>query len=330
MSIAKYFQRPAVRFLISALILGFLFFQFPVLELWFTVRQVPFLLWLAILAAFILGHILGCLKWSLIINSQTQILPFSTALRCYFAGLFANLCLPSLVGGDIIRAGLAIYYIEEKERVILVSLLDRIIDMCALGIIIVIGVSLSQFIQFSETTKILSFLGIIILFVLAGVVFFGFLPFPNWFPEKLEKSLSKVRHMILHLLKNPQRLIMALGLAIIMQYGFIWLNKIIGISCGVILPMTIWLWVWPLAKLIAMLPLSLGGVGLREAALAFLLKRLGIPFSKSVAVGLIWETILIAGGITGGIIYSILSKNHSALKDFKIAKNFKSKLSKTQ
>ena len=64
-----------------------------------------------------------------------------------------------------------------------------------------------------------------------------------------------------------------------------------------------WFIAWPLAKLSAMLPVSLGGLGVREAALALILARYGISFSHSVGLGLLWESVLVAGAAIGGIFY---------------------------
>ena len=48
------------------------------------------------------------------------------SMRAHFAGLFANLCLPSLVGGDLVRAGLT-FDIDTSNRSDLDSVL-RLFD----------------------------------------------------------------------------------------------------------------------------------------------------------------------------------------------------------
>ena len=42
----------------------------------------------------------------MMVNTSRKRAPFppADALRCYAAGLFANLYLPSIVGGDVLRA----------------------------------------------------------------------------------------------------------------------------------------------------------------------------------------------------------------------------------
>jgi len=55
-------------------------------------------------------------------------------------------------------------------------------------------------------------------------------------------------------------------------------------------------------KLASLLPVTQGGIGVREAALAALAAPFGAPPAMTVAVGLVWETIIIVGGLVAGII----------------------------
>jgi uncharacterized membrane protein YbhN (UPF0104 family) len=55
-----------------------------------------------------------------------------------------------------------------------------------------------------------------------------------------------------------------------------------------------------LAKLSAVLPVTQGGVGVREAALAVLFASFGVPAALAVAVGLVWQAVVITGGVVSG------------------------------
>jgi uncharacterized membrane protein YbhN (UPF0104 family) len=59
---------------------------------------------------------------------------------------------------------------------------------------------------------------------------------------------------------------------------------------------------WPLAKLLAVAPVSVAGLGVREASLAGLLSQFGAEPAAVVAVGLLWQSILFAGGLLGGLL----------------------------
>ncbi len=314
-------QKPVCRIAISLAIIAVLLIKLPLEELWSTISHVSVFLWIFVVAAFVLGHIVGVIKWSLLVNLKSKVLPFTVACRCYYAGLFANLCLPSLVGGDLIRAGIAIKYNNAKEAVILGSLLDRFLDICALVLIIYMGAMISPAVLAADDRKLLVWFFVFLSFAFLFIISLLFFPFIGFLPKRINELIIRIRNIIFHLIRNPQRAIAAFGMALFLQSGFILLSIILGTTCGIHIPLSIWFLAWPLAKLSALLPISMGGLGVREIALAVILERFSVPYTNSVGLGFLWETILIAGGILGGFIYLFLSKIVSAREDFIAARS---------
>ena len=70
----------------------------------------------------------------------------------------------------------------------------------------------------------------------------------------------------------------------------------------------VWFMIWPLAKLASLLLISLGGLAVREASLAALLLPFGVPVARSVVCSLLWQTVLIAGGLLGGLTWLVLDR----------------------
>lgn len=303
----KIISKPAVKLSVSLLIVLVLLYNLPLADLWNNIQKVPLLAWIGVLAGFLSGHIIGTLKWRLFINLGKKKLPMLEAIRCYFAGLFGNLFLPSLAGGDVIRAGMAIRYNKEKGITIFGSLLDRFIDTCSLAfIILVAAIFAPRFFQSQDQQILYSIL--IIITVLAGIgggLFF--VPLPEIRFQKLTGIINRIKQVIAHIAKNPAKPLIAFFLSLCIQAGFILLNAYLANICGIHIPLMVWFLVWPLAKLSALLPISMGGIGVREVALAALLSRLLVPIQDSVALGFLWESVLISGGIIGGIIYLILT-----------------------
>ena len=56
------------------------------------------------------------------------------------------------------------------------------------------------------------------------------------------------------------------------------------------------------AKIIAIAPVSLGGLGVREASMAGLLKPFGADPGQVIAIGLIWQSVLYASGAIGFLV----------------------------
>ena len=60
-----------------------------------------------------------------------------------------------------------------------------------------------------------------------------------------------------------------------------------------------------LAVAVATLPLSLGGLGVRESSLAALLVPFGASAAPVVASGLVWQAVLWLTGLAGAVILMI-------------------------
>jgi uncharacterized membrane protein YbhN (UPF0104 family) len=208
------------------------------------------------------------------------------------------------------------YNSRAKEAIVLGSLLDRFIDMFALALLLLAGTIFSPIVLAGEDERVLA--GVLILFLgtLAGGLLFLFMPLPGIIPERLKAMILQTRHLIKLMLKTPWRAMVALVLSLLVQGAFIWLNALFGAAIGIQLPLPVWFLVWPLAKLSSTLPISMGGLGVREAALVVLLGRFGVPAADAVGLGLLWQTVLLAGGAFGGIFYLMSNQTPADRNEF--------------
>lgn len=142
------------------------------------------------------------------------------------------------------------------------------------------------------------------MFVAGMAVLFGLLAIVPWrrLPFRLRRMLAKLRRAWRSMASRPLYVLVPLQLGILIQTGLVGLAATIAAACGLHIPFRIWLLVWPLAKLIALVPITLGGLGVREAGLTALLAPFGAPAALSVAVGLSWESIIIVGGLIAGLL----------------------------
>ncbi|MEQ8278500.1 MAG: lysylphosphatidylglycerol synthase transmembrane domain-containing protein [Deltaproteobacteria bacterium] len=282
-----------------------------ILEAFDKVRLGP---WLVGLVGFLGLHFVSAAKWRFFLGLAGAKLPFPSAIRFYGAGLFANLCLPSLVGGDVLRAGLAMSVVEDKEAIALGSVVDRLSDVAALGLLVGIG-----FVVAPSAMEDLpgAIDGFVVFFVVLGLGVLGLLVlwlFLAKFPR--DKLPTKVQAIVERLLvaagtmaKNAPRAALGLAWCLSLQAGFVLVNVHLGNMMGLELDLRLWFLLWPLAKVAAMVPVSLGGLGVREAAFGALVK----PFasaSLAVAESLVWQSILIVGGFIAGAWW-LFTRGHS-------------------
>ena len=100
-------------------------------------RTVPFTLWVGALAIFLSAHCLAAGKWWLL-TDQTQI-PFKVFLKAHFLGLLGNLCLPSVAGGDVVRATWVLRQGIVRARIGVASITDRMVDTICLLVLAGVG-----------------------------------------------------------------------------------------------------------------------------------------------------------------------------------------------
>jgi uncharacterized membrane protein YbhN (UPF0104 family) len=295
----------------SALVLFLLFRFLPGRQVWRALTELPARLWVLVLAAYLAAHCVGVSKWRLMVNVAGARLSVRQAVRCYFAGLFGSLFLPSLIGGDLVRAGLAMRLGRSKAGVLLGSLLDRTIDFVALTVLAGAGALLVPGALDARGRRIFLLLGA---GALVGVSAIGsaiaLLPVRR-FSFRMRRRLVRVRCAGRSIARKPRAVGMALSLAIVVQLAFVCMSISLAEACGLHLRFRMWLFAWPLAKLSAAVPVTQGGIGVREAALAALLLPFGAPAVLTVAAGLAWEAIVVTGGLIAGLASLILGRLQS-------------------
>jgi glycosyltransferase 2 family protein len=299
-------RHPLVRITGSAIILALLFFVLPFDEMRDAFLRVSWWVWPIALAIYLSLHLIGVAKWRLLINVAGAGLSFRQAARAYYSGLFGNTFLPSIVGGDVVRAGVALRAAKSKSGLVLGSMVDRLQDIVGLALVAGIGALLSPRALDAQSRGIFITLGGALAAVgLVGVLAIALVPVRR-FPFKVRRKLVSVRRALRATAGNPAALVTALTLGVMLQGLLVVLNYWLGLTIGIDIPLYVWLFVWPLAKIAGLLPVTQGGIGVREAAQAVLFAPFGVSAAKAVATGLVFEVVIIAGGLVGGGVAVLL------------------------
>lgn len=299
------------RLLVSAGMIAALFVFLPASGILSAMRQVSPRLVGAVLLGFLAGHVLAAIKWRLLLSACGLTTKAGRVLRAHGAGLFANLCLPSLVGGDLLRTALAARPSGRIEVALVGTMADRLLDTMALGLLVAAA---ALFLPGSLTDTAAGVLvPVVALLLLAGLVAATLLFLePGWLPTSLRERLAAARGALRALVGRPFVATTALLIALLVQAGFVALNIGLGRAVGLSLPLAAWFFLWPLAKLAALAPISLGGIGVREVAFAALVAPFGATPTLAVGQSLLWEVVLIAGGLGGGLFFVLSSPLVSA------------------
>jgi uncharacterized protein (TIRG00374 family) len=292
-------------------IFAILFHFLPVARLRAALASVPPIRFVIILFVYLCAHTVGIFKWRMVVNSAGSQLDFSTSAQCYLGGLFGTLFLPSIIGGDVVRMAVGLRRSPRPAAVLAGNVVDRFLDVIAQATLVSIGLILlpgSLPDQFSALARkiLLIFAGlfliiIVLLLLLRKALFRGR-------SRRFLRRLARLRHALRSVRERPQVLVTGWLLGVSIQATFILLNALLAISCGLFEPFRVWLFAWPLAKIAALLPLTQGGMGIREAVLVALLLPFGATAPLVLAAGLVWEGIIIAGGLISGLIAFLLRR----------------------
>jgi uncharacterized membrane protein YbhN (UPF0104 family) len=283
-------------------ILAGLAWWLPTARLLDAIGRVPGAVWVAVVAGFLVGHTVSASKWRLLLTASGHDVGALEALRAHAAGLFANLCLPSVVGGDLVRAGVVVRRGGGLARVAVASLADRLNDTFALVTVAGLAVlGLPSPPEVAATRILVGFAIALPGVALGGLALARWIP-PHWLPGSLRPAALRIREAVGSLARHPASALGALALSLAVQGGFAGLNLALARAMGSEAPAAVWLMAWPLAKLAALAPVSLGGIGVRELALATILAPFGVPAAAAVAQSLGWEAVLIGSGLLAGAL----------------------------
>jgi glycosyltransferase 2 family protein len=299
------------RWIAAIAVFAILFHFLPLAPLRDALSQVPPIRFAIILIAYLLAHAVGILKWRMVVNTAGSELDFSTSAQCYLGGLFGTLFLPSIIGGDVVRMAVGLRRSPRPAAVLAGNVVDRFLDVAAQGTLVLIGLILlpgSLPAQFSALArKILLIFGGVLLALILGLILLRKTLFQGR-SRRFRHTLARLRHALRSVRARPQFLLTGWLLGVAIQGTFILLNALLAISCGLFLPLRIWLFAWPLAKIAALLPLTQGGMGVREAVLVALLLPFGASSPLVLASGLVWEGIIVAGGLGAGLVAFLLRR----------------------
>lgn len=303
------------RWLAAIAVLGILLHFLPVHLLGEAIQRVPITRFLLVLMGYLLAHVVGVAKWRMMVNAAGARLDYATSAQCYTGGLFAMLFLPSIIGGDVVRLAVGLRRSPNPAAVLAGNVADRFLDMSAQAGLLLLGILLlpgSVPVGLRNQARHAVYLFAVIAAVAIVLVALLYRPLLRGRSVRFRRWLARLRFALRSVSRRPQILFFGWILATAIQTTFLTLTARVAVYCGLLLPLRDWLFAWPLAKLAALLPLTQGGIGIREAALVGLLSPFGAAPHLVLASGLVWDGVVILGGLMAGIVAFLLGRKKVA------------------
>ena len=301
-AIIRFLSSGLFRVLFSALIICWIVYRFQFGTIIFNMWRADKMLLACAVAIFMASGALGAAQWSTLLRFHGITLGFPGTLARYFMGLFFNYILPGFVGGDVVRVYKTAVASGRSTQSFSSTLADRVI-----GLLVLVVCSLAAFMLLpgGPADQALPAAGFMF-FVLAGfLALFAFrrlgsvfaLLFGRFIPIGISEKISSVYEEMHLMTRSPATLIRVLALSCLIQLARIGVHFVCGKAVGMQLGFTYFALFVPVMEIMASIPLSFGGVGVREMVGVGLFSAMGVPQETVISYSL----LAYAAGFTGAI-----------------------------
>lgn len=258
----------------------------------------------------LLGTGMGALRWQILLGGLQIRVPFKEICAITFISNFFTHLLPTRIGGEAVR----LYYVNKLSKrpaeVIFSILIDRYI-----GVVALMSMPLTVIVIHRPTSRLHEIVGLVYVAVSAFLLLtmaLGLMLNRCLTPLGSEKSEDTPWHALLHSPRSFLHLYAGQTGLLLQTLGISVASHLLNIAiyyhlatslgernCGVL----DFFYFVPMTVLSTMLPISLGGHGVREWTFVHLFTELGMPRQTALSISLLALLVKIGTSSIGGVLY---------------------------
>lgn len=261
---------------------------------------------------FFMIYLLCLLRWHLLLRSIGIHPSPRKMFVSYCGGVLFNLFLPSTVGGDVVRIMDLTNSLKRTKEIAASVFVDRLSGFSALAFTALLAIALG----YSYVDKGGILIPVLILFASVSFlitilftknIFFKIISFIPKHPIKTK--IENLHNEIFYFRTKPKALLTALLISFAVQVINVASSYYIFLALGLKLKL-IHLFIFvPLIGAVAMVPVSIGGLGVRDMGSVFFFAKIGIAKDVAVAFSLLNFFFISLAGVACGLIYVLALYN---------------------
>ncbi len=308
-----------LRFGISAVLLLLVFRQVDEKSLFEIVKSADKPLLFSSLAVYLLTYALCIYRWSMLLGAVGIRIPITRIIISYSGGVFFSLFLPSTIGGDVMRSVDMAAHTKKTKEVLATVFVDRLSGYIGL-VILTIAALLCGWRLLADPGILLPVAIITLLLILVLLVFFDkasykrinkMLDSPT--AGRLRELITNLHHEI-HIFRDKiPTLTVNIIISVIIQMVTPVTFYLISLSLGLKIDILYFFIFLPIIGAITLLPISIGGLGLRDATVVYFFAKVGVARDPAFAMSLLNFSFIVLYGAIGGLIY-VLTVHHRRLQ----------------
>ncbi len=288
----------AVRAGLGAGVIAFLLWRYdarPILHLLGRERPLYFV---ATILLYVAGQALSAYRWQLLTALIAVRGRFIDFLAYYFVGMFTNLFVPGLVGGDAAR----VVYLGVRQNSYGKAIASVIADR---------GVGVAGLCWFAAASALFLNGAGLPPTAIRTTIAIGFLALLCYLAAPLLARLIRLMRgrvrataeLISPYLRRPLTLLPAIGLSVALHASQAVCQYLLAVGLGFKIPLSTFMLCVPITNVFATLPITLNGLGVRETAYIVLFGFAGVGKVDAIAMGLLWFASTMIGGLTGALAF---------------------------
>jgi len=260
------------------------------------------------IAAHALAFMLFSVRWWYLYRTQDKTSRYRDTFKSYYLGLFFNNFLPTGIGGDVIRILRLRKFGYATHLLVSSSLMDRILGLTSILMMGFVALSITPNFVLHPNTKL-------IIYIIAILTPFGLLfLFSDYMPKLTQLVIQRFHKgrftdfllnvmSTLHEYRHSRpRVLVALILSILAQYFIIASYVMIGFSLDISLPTSVFFIIIPIVFLATSLPISIGGLGVREGVIVSLFTLFNVNTQAAIALSILYFIIILLISLPGGLV----------------------------
>ena len=298
-----------LRISISIALLIFLFTKVESKEILDIIKTANFWLLTVAFLVFFLAYIISLYRWEMLLRVLHAHISIKRIIISFSGGLFFNLFLPSTIGGDLVRTFDLAYHTRKPKEIIATVILDRLSGYAGM-VCVAMAALLFGYRLIHDKVVILVIGAVAVLLLIILLVVFN-----NFFFARISRLLHspagnrlrlalKDTHQEMYYFRRHKdvlffNLIYSIALQMLTPLSFYFIALALGIKTQMI-----YFFIFiPVIGVIASLPISIAGLGLRDVSMIYFFAGIGWPKDLAFATSLVSFFFVIVIGAVGGLVY---------------------------
>ncbi|MGB9005242.1 MAG: lysylphosphatidylglycerol synthase transmembrane domain-containing protein [Candidatus Aminicenantales bacterium] len=269
------------------------------------------LAWVALaFSLHIIGLLISAYRWQILARAQGDEVPLLYLAKSYLVGTFFNNFLPTRFGGDVVRIWDGSKYSQSVLKSSAIVVVER-----TTGLVVLFLFALLASLFRLDMARRIPIIWVSLLVGLGGLLLAAFFLSPSagrlisrfpsrGFLARLKSKVLSFREVILAYRHRWVPFCQALAWALLLQINVILYYYLIGLAFGLRVAFLDYFIFIPIVLLVQTIPITIGGLGLRESAYITVFRYYGVAARTAVSFSLVADIAVgLLVGFIGGIIY---------------------------